>query len=224
MSRSGKAGAQRHGQPIHALVARRRVIAIHGRAAAGCEQHGLRGHKTEFAGADVDHQDAGELAVFGRDERDGAVLFQPLDRPRPYLLHQPVDDLDSGEVTLVHRAVEGLAGKGLAVERAVGIAIEEAADLVLQFAHPLDRGRHQRPGQFLVGQPFAAFDGVHEMALDRVAGIERDVVAALHHARAAALSEQALGGDGDVEIGIGFRRAAPQTARRRRSRESEYPS
>src|SRR5262249_11128970 len=45
---------------------------------------------------------------------------------------------------------------------------------------------------------------VHEMALDRVAWVERHVVAALHHARAAAFSEQALGRDGDVEIGIGL--------------------
>ena len=56
-----QAGAQRHGQPVHALVAGRRVIAVHGRAAAGREQHGLRGDKTEFAGADVDQQHAGEL-------------------------------------------------------------------------------------------------------------------------------------------------------------------
>ena len=41
-------------------------------------------------------------------------------------------------------------------------------------------------------QPFAALDRVHEMALDRIAGIERDVVAALHHAGAAAFAEQAL--------------------------------
>jgi hypothetical protein len=40
------------------------------------------------------------------------------------------------------------------------------------------------------------------MALDRVARVERHVVAALHHARAATLPEQTLGRDGDVEIGI----------------------
>ena len=62
---------------------------------------------------------------------------------------------------------------------------------------------HQRPGEFLVRQPFAALDGVHEMALDRVARMQRDVVAALHHAGAAAFAEQALGGNRDVELGIG---------------------
>ena len=36
--------------------------------------------------------------------------------------------------------------------------------------------------------------------------MQRDVVAALHHARAAAFAEQALGGDRDVEIGIGLMR------------------
>ena len=82
---------------------------------------------------------------------------------------------------------------------------------------------HQRPGEFLVRQPFAALDGVHEMALDRVARQQRDVVAALHHARAAAFAEQALGGDRDVEIGVGvMRMQRGKQARRRPSRGSEY--
>ena len=162
-----QAEPQRHGEPVHALVAGRRVIAIHGRAAAGRQQHRLRGDETEFAAAHVDQQHAGDRAVRRRDQRHGAVLFQPADRPRPDLLHQPVDDLDAGEVALVHGAIEGLAGERLAVQRAVGIAVEEAADLVFQFLHALDRFGDQRPGQFLVRQPFAAFDGVHEMALDR---------------------------------------------------------
>ena len=57
--------------------------------------------------------------------------------------------------------------------------------------------RHERPREVLVGQPLAAFDRVHEVALDRIARGERDVVAALDHARAAALAEQALHRDGD---------------------------
>ena len=36
-----QAGAQRHGDAVHALVARGRVVAVHGRPAAGGEQHGL---------------------------------------------------------------------------------------------------------------------------------------------------------------------------------------
>ena len=198
----GEAEAERHSEAVHALVAGRRVIAVHGRPAAGRQQHGLRGDETECAAAHVDQQHAGKRAVLRRDQRDGAMLFQPAYRPRPNLLHQPVDDLDAGEVALVHGAIERLAGEGFAVERPVGIAIEEAADFVFQFLHPLDRLGDQRPGQFLVRQPFAAFDGVHEMALDGVAGIERDVVAALHHAGAAAFAEQTLADDGDVEIGV----------------------
>ena len=186
------------------LVAGRRMIAIHGRAAASGEQHRLRTDETKFARAHVGHQHAGECTVWRRDQRDGAMLLKAADRPGPDLLHQPVDDLDAGEVALVHGAIEGLAGEGLAVQRAVGIAVEETADLVFQLAHALDRSRNQRPRQLLMRQPFAAFDRVHEMALDRIAGIERDVVAALHHAGAAAFAEQALARHGDVEIGIGF--------------------
>src|SRR5205823_5937703 len=89
---------------------------------------------------------------------------------------------------------------GLLVDRAVGIAIEEAAELVLELVDALDRERHQLPRELLVGQPFAALDGVHEVALDGVFGGERDVVAALDHARAAALAQQSLHRDGDGEL------------------------
>src|SRR5439155_21982171 len=41
----------------------------------------------------------------------------------------------------------------------------------------------------------------HEVALDRVPLRQGDVVAALHHARAAAFAEQAFHGDGDRQLG-----------------------
>ena len=90
------------------------------------------------------------------------------------------------------------------MQRAVAVPVEEAADLVLQLAHPLGGGRDEGPGQLLVGQPLAALDRVHEVALDRVAGRERHVVAALDHAGAAALAEQPLDRDGDAQIGGGL--------------------
>ncbi len=50
-------------------------------------------------------------------------------------------------------------------------------------------------------EPAAAVDRVHEVPLDRILRRQRDVVAALHHAGAAAFAEQALHRDGDVELG-----------------------
>ena len=58
------------------------------------------------------------------------MLLQAADRPGPDLLHQPIDDLDAGEIALVYGAVKALAGERLAVQRAIRIAVEEAADLV----------------------------------------------------------------------------------------------
>ena len=116
---------------------------------------------------------------------------------RPHLLGEPVDDLDARQVALVHRAIERLPGERLLVDGAVGIAIEKAAELVLELVDPLDGRRHQRPREILIGQPLAAVDRVHEMPLDRVAGRKRDVVPALDHPRAAALAEQAFHRDGD---------------------------
>ena len=51
------------------------------------------------------------------------------------LLHQPVDDLDPGQVALVHRPVRRLPGKGFLMQRPVRVAVEETADLVLQLAN-----------------------------------------------------------------------------------------
>ena len=199
-----QARLQRHRHAVAGLVARRRVVAVHGGAAAGREQHGLRPHEAQRARADVDQQHAGEpRAVAGGDQRRRPVLLQPRHRPRPDLLHQPVDDLDAGQVPLVDGAVEGLPGERLLVDAAVGIAVEIAADLVFQLADALDRALDQRPGELLVVDPGPALDRVHEMSFEAVAGRERHIVAALHHAGAAALAEQALGGDGDIERRVG---------------------
>src|SRR3972149_851417 len=129
---------------------------------------------------------------------------EPAPAPPPPLPGEPVDDLDAGQVALVDGAVKSLSRKGLLVNGAVGIAIEEAAERVLELAHARGRIVHQETGKILVVQPAAALDGIHEMAFDAVAGSERDVVAALHHAGAAAFPEQTFDRDGDVEIGIGL--------------------
>ncbi len=131
------------------------------------------------------------------------MVLQPPYVAAPHLFGQAVHDLDAGEVALVHGAVEGLSGERLLVDRAVGIAVEETAELVLQLADARARLVDQQPCEVLIVQPGAAVDRVHEMALDGIARRQRHVVAALHHARAAAFAEQALDRDGDVEIGIG---------------------
>ena len=111
-------------------------------------------------------------------------------------------------------------GEGLLMDRSVGIAVEETAELVLQLADARARLVDEQPGEVLIVQPGAALDRVHEMTLDGIARRKRHVVAALHHARAAAFAEQALDRDGDVEIGIGALGVqVPRTALRLRHRE-----
>ena len=128
------------------------MIAVHGRSAAGRQQaRPWPSTKQNCPGAHVEEEDAGDgLAAGVGNERQSAVFLQPLDRPRPHLLHEAVDDLDAGEVALVYGAIEGLPGESLAVQRAVRQAIEKTADLVLEFLHPLDRLGHQGPGELLV--------------------------------------------------------------------------
>ena len=84
--------------------------------------------------------------ISSRDEGDGAVFLQALDVEAQDPLHQAVDDLDAGEIALVHRAVEALPGKGLLMQAAVGVAVEEAADLVFQLVDALDGPFAKPPG------------------------------------------------------------------------------
>jgi hypothetical protein len=92
-----QAGAQRHCHAVARLVARRRVVLVHGRTAAGCEQRRARPHEERLAGAHVEHEDAREAgAVGGRDQVDGAIVFQAPHVAPPHLLGEAVDDLDAG--------------------------------------------------------------------------------------------------------------------------------
>ena len=84
------------------------------------------------------------------------------------------------------------------MQGAVFVAVKKAADFVFQLADAHDGLLTQTPRHVLIGQPFAALNGVHEMPLDRVAAAKGHVVAALHHAGAAAFADQAFDGDGDL--------------------------
>lgn len=166
-----EAGPQRHGHAVARLVARRRVIPVHGRPAAGREKHGACLNEHEIARPHVDEQHAGNGVAMRRpDQFDRPMLFQPVDAAGPYLFSEPVDDLDPGQVALVDGPVEGLAGEGLLMDGAVGIAVEEAAEFVLELADARLGDRDQHPGEILVVEPLTALDRVHEMAFDRIPG------------------------------------------------------
>jgi hypothetical protein len=64
------------------------------------------------------------------------MILEPTNVAGPDLLGQAVDDLDAGEVALVDRAVEGLPREGFLMDRAVRVAVEKAAEIVLKFADP----------------------------------------------------------------------------------------
>ena len=89
---------------------------------------------------------------------------------------------------------------GFLMNGPVRIAIEQAARLVFELDDAPRSLLDQFPGQFLVVDPRAAFDGVGEMPIERIGRIQHGVVPALHHARAAALSEQSFDGDHDLEL------------------------
>ncbi len=193
-----QASAQRHGEAVHGLVARGRVVLVHGWPAAGGHQHALGADEPKTPGAHVDHQNTRQgRAVFRRDQTHGAVFLQLLDARGQHLFHQTVDDFDARQIALVNGAVGGLAREGLLVQRSVGVPVKEAADFVFQLADAHHGLFAKPPGHVLIGQPFAAFDGVHEVAFDRVAAAKGDVIAALHHAGAATFADQAFDGDGD---------------------------
>src|SRR3546814_10302865 len=105
------------------------MVAVHARAAAGGEQHRLRLDEAERTGAHVDHQHAGQArSVGGRHQRDGAMLFEPVDLSSPDLLGQPIDDLNARQAAFMDSPIESLPGEGLLMHRAVGVAIEERSE------------------------------------------------------------------------------------------------
>ena len=191
-------GTQGHRQAVHGFVARRRMILVHRRPAAGAHHHAFGAHEPKHAAAHVDEQNPRDAAaVLGRDQPRGAMFLQPFDGPGKHLLHQSVDDLDTCQVALVHGAVGGLPGKRLVMQRSVGIAVKETADLIFQFAHPLRRSLAEPPRHILIRQPLAAVNRVHEMPLDAVAGSKRNIVSTLHHPRTAAFADQTLDSQGN---------------------------
>ena len=103
-------------------------------------------------------------------------------------------------------AVKGLPRERLLVERAVRVAVKEAADFVLKLMDAGDGGFDQPPRHILMRQPFSALNRVHEMPLNRIAGIEGDVVSALHHPRAAAFPDKAFDRQRDLSVRRGLLR------------------
>src|SRR5205823_11566228 len=96
-------------------------------------------------------------------------------------------------------AVECLTGKCLLMDTAIGRAIKEAADAVLQLSDDTRCVGDQRPGELLIVDETAPANRVLEMRLERIGRVEHGVIAALHHPRAATLAEQPFRDDCDVQ-------------------------
>ena len=112
-----EACAQRHGQPVHCLVAGGRVVFVHGRPAAGAHQHRFGPHQPEPPRPHVDHQNARQSRpVFRRNKPYCAVLLQFFDPACEHLFHQPVDDFDACQIAFVHRPICGLSCEGFLVQ------------------------------------------------------------------------------------------------------------
>ena len=150
----------------------------------------------KLTAAHIDHQYPGDRVtrLIG-NQRQRSVFFHQFNRRGAHLFHQSADNFDTGKITLVYGAVEGLTGEGLMMERAVGLTIEKTAQLVFQFLHADNRGFAQLHRHILVWQPFPAVNRIHEMPLHRISRTERHVIATLHHACAAAFSDQAFSSD-----------------------------
>ncbi len=132
------------------------------------------------------------------------MFLQLFNRPRQHLFHQPADNLDAGQITLVGGPVKGLAGKRLLMQCAVRIAVKKTANLVFQLMDAGDRGGNQLPGNVLVRQPFTANNGIHKMPFNRIFRVQRHIISALHHAGAATFTNQPLDRDGHFLVGRGL--------------------
>ncbi len=174
-----------HGLAVGGFFQRRRADVVHRGAGAGGGERGL-GRDGDEAAAAVVEQHGADDARAGREEIEAAGFFEDRD---VRLLEDPVaevrHDLDAGEVAFVDGAVEALAGERFLVDRAVGVAVEEAADAVFELDDAVGRIVHECPGELLVVEELAAADRVVEVFVEGVGRVEDAVVSALDHARAA---------------------------------------
>ena len=162
-------------------------------AAAHREQGRAAAHRDEASAPDVEQQRAADPAAVVAQQLDRAVLLEArMDGRRHtcsvsrFMISMPV----RSPLWMVRSW--RLAGERLLVDAAVGVPVEEAAVARLQLEHAAGRLLHERPRQLLVVDPAAAVQGVEQVGLERVAGAEHRVVAALDHAGAAGAAEQAL--------------------------------
>ena len=180
------------------FVGRTRHHLVHGRPATHRQEGRARGHDDEAAGAHVKNERARAAPRAVQQELDRPALLECLDVwPPEHLLGEPIHDLDAGEVALVDRAIVGLAGERLLVDPPLGRAVEEAAVARFELEHAPGRLHDQGPHELLIVDPAAAGERVEQVRVERVGLGQHGVVAALHHARTARASEQALHDDGD---------------------------
>ena len=199
-----RAGAKCHRDAVHGLVGRGRRHGVHCRPAACGQQHRLRLHGEVGPTTDVLDQRPRDSATSAiRQQVERAVFLNDANAAPHDLLREPVDDLDAGEIALVHRAIEGLARERFLMKGVVRVAIEEAPELVLEVVDASRRLGDERPDEFLVVQKLACVDRVLKVPLVRVVLAQHDVVAALDEPRTPALSERSLDHDGDVERRVG---------------------
>jgi len=102
----------------------------------------------------------------------------------------------------VDGAIEALSGERLLEDAALGVPVEETAQ-EFQFGDDLGGVFHQHPGQFLVVDEGAASDGVFEVQVEGIFGVEDGVIASLYHSGAPALPDQPFCGHDDAQVLIG---------------------
>src|SRR5204863_7271292 len=136
-----------HRQAVAALVAGGRVVLVHRRSAAGCQQDCLGAHEHVLAGSHVDEKHARQGAsIPGSYQLDCTVLLQPRDAARPELLGEPVDDLAACEVDLVHGVVDRLLGYVIMMDADLGIEVDLAAELSFDIADYLSASFYSTSG------------------------------------------------------------------------------
>src|SRR5262249_9550507 len=122
-------------------------------------------------------------------EGDSTVIFQSWNATAPHLFHQPVHDLDAGEIPTVYSAIIRLPREGFLMDGTVRITIKEATHPRFKLANALRGCLHERPGEFLVIEVRAPLNRILEVLRERILGMQDSVVAPLHHACAAGFAQ-----------------------------------
>ncbi len=197
-----KPGPVAHRHAVARLLAGGGRYLVHSGAATGGNHHHASAEDRQLTRANVEYGHSRDTALTVEHHVERARVRQLARTQAEHLVTQPAHDLDARLVAAMYGAAEVLRRERLLVDRAVGVAVEEAAHPCLQLVDNAGSVLNERPRQLLIVDVPAALERVGVVQIERVARVEHGIVAALHHDGATGPADDPLAHERDAQAGV----------------------